>query len=192
MRIKRDAFIKTILKGREAPADLSKLLNEEQCSDLLAEIDCQLIDPDQVPDLISHSYLNDHDRKNPDIMTNVSAINDVFRYITFVVRKGDGEVVGYWHGPEQIPLPDARIVQYDTEGRFNMLPGNTLSEALIGDFVFNDDEFRNICQKFQLCGIEIRVSSINDLDDPDPTTKPNELHDALYNQYRVKAGLEPI
>ncbi len=186
-------IIKTVLNNQEAPADLYQLLNSDGCSDVLEEMECQLIKPEELPDLISHSYLNDDDRKDPDIMANVAAIDDVFKLITFVVQKDDGEIVGYWHGPEHLSLLEAPIVQYDTEGQFDILLGKTLTEAMLGVYVFDeDDEFLELREEFKQCGIEIQASNYDELHKPNPSTSPDSLHNILYNKYREKAGLSPM
>jgi hypothetical protein len=139
------------------------------------------------------SYLNDDDRADPDIMSNISATDEVFKYITFVAQNDNGDLIGYWHGPEGISITLAPIVKYDTEGQFELLQGKSLTEAMLGDYVFdNDDEFTELRDWFSRCGIEIAASCWDNLDTPDPATKPDELHDTLYNKYRVAAGLEPI
>jgi hypothetical protein len=192
--IKVDKFIETVLKGQEIPGDLNQwIIEEECCAELLEEMECQLLEPEEIPDLISHSYLNENDRNNPDIMANVAAIDEVFKFITFVAKSINGNLVGYWHGPENVPIIDAPIVRYDTEGQFSLLSGKNITEALIGDYVFDeDDEFIEFRNAFKQCGIQMESSNFDELHEPKPLTSPDSLHNDIYNKNRKKAGLTKI
>jgi hypothetical protein len=143
--------------------------------------------------LLSGSYLNDNDRQNADIMANVAAINDVLAMITFVAESEDGDMIGYWHGPERTPIAAAPIVKYDTEGQFDLMQGRNVSEAMLGNYTFDDDErFADGRAWLADCGIETEASNWHDLSTPTAATVPNKLHRALYNERRVAAGLKPI
>ena len=71
------------LGGRAMPPDLRTLLilqwergtaHDAEGADPLATMWVQLFDAKQSSDLLDHSYLNDEDRANPDIMANVAAM----------------------------------------------------------------------------------------------------------------------
>jgi hypothetical protein len=194
-------FATDILKGQPAPDDLQKLFlmqaarvaNDDDYSDPLESIHAYLIMPGEELGLLTHSYLNDDDKANHDIMANVRAIDIVFTYITFVVKTDDSDLIGYWHGPENTPIESAPIVKYDTEGQFSLLLGTHLTEALLGEHVFDDDEeFARLREWFLQNGIIIAASNWDDLDFPEAKTKPDELHRSLYNQNRVAIGLQPV
>jgi hypothetical protein len=194
-------FVTQVLKKQSAPDDLQKLFlmqaarvaNDDDYSDPLESIHAYLIMPGEELDLLTHSYLNDEDKANPDIMANVRAIDSVFNYITFVVKTDDSDLIGYWHGPENTPIESSPIVKYDTEGQFSLLLGRQLSEALLGEHVFDDDEeFTRLREWFLQNQIIIAASNWDDLDFPETKTKPNELHRNLYNQNRIAAGLPPV
>jgi hypothetical protein len=196
-----EKFIAQVLKGQPAPDDLQKLFlmqavrvaNDDEYSDPLESIHAYLIAPEEELDLLTHSYLNDADKANPDIMANVKAIDKVFEHITFVAKTDDSDLIGYWHGPESTPIQLAPIVKYDTEGQFSLLLGKQLTEALLGEHVFDDDEeFTRLRDWFSTFGIDISASCWDDLDYPDVKTKPDELHHNLYNQHRVAVGLPPV
>ena len=53
--------------------------------------------------------------------------------ITIVAESEDGDMIGYWHGPERTPIGDAPIVKFDTEGTFGLMQGRRLSEAMLGN-----------------------------------------------------------
>jgi hypothetical protein len=65
-------------------------------------------------------------------MANVTAINEVLATITFIAESDDGDMIGYWHGPERTPIDAAPIVKLDTEGQFDLMRGRALSEAMLG------------------------------------------------------------
>lgn len=183
-----EAFKKTILKGQDAPEDLQLWITRTGCAyDVLKTMECKLLTPGVVPELISHDYLDDNDRKNADIMANVAAIDEVFSHITFVAEAIEGNLVGYWHGPEKIALAEASIVLYDTEGQFHLLAGATIIEALLGDYAFDDDEaFIELRDSFKLCGIEITASNPEELRQVEPTTHPEDLANALCITFQKK------
>jgi hypothetical protein len=196
-----DHFSHKVLKGQAAPDDLRKLfemqsvriVDDGEYSDPLEAIQHYLLNPEEELDLLTHSYLNDSDRANPDIMANVSAIDSVFKHITFVAKNDNSDLLGYWHGPENTPIELSPIVKYDTEGQFSLLLGKHLCEAMLGDHVFDDDEeFTRLREWFSQSEIVIAASNWDDLDFPEVKTKPNELHHALYNEYRIASGLTQV
>jgi len=168
---------------KELPNDLRVLIdNIDCCKNLLNQIKCRFIDSDNIPMLLSQDYLNDNDKQDKYIMANISATNKVFEYITFIVETVDGSVAGYWHGPENIDIQLAPIVMYDTEGQFSILNGKSLIEAIVGDYLFDDDEkFLFFQNQFQKCGINISAKW-SDLVQKTPTTIPNILHNTLYKE----------
>ena len=177
-------FTKEELIKKEIPKDLQQLINNyECCEDLLEEMECRFFEEGEIPELISHSYLDEEDKKNKNIMATVSASNELIKHISFVVEAIDGNLVGYWHGSENTDLKNSSIVKYDTEGQFSILPGGNLVESLVGDYLFDEDEeFLEFQNKFKDCGIEI-VSKWDDLVEPKLNTDPKELFDKLYEEY---------
>src|SRR5438105_15049439 len=111
-------FEKEILRGQAVPKDLRALLDvaKSDGTDPLREaLGFALLVPGRDYPLLTGSYLNDGDRQNPDIMANVAAINDVLSLITIVAESDDGDMIGYWHGPERTPIGNAPVVKLDTE-----------------------------------------------------------------------------
>jgi hypothetical protein len=73
------------------------------------------------------------------------------------------------------------------------MQGRTLSEAMLGNYTFDDDErFADGRAWLADCGIDTDASNWHDLSTPTAATMPNKLHRALYNERRVAAGLKPI
>jgi len=174
-------FTKAQLSEMSIPKDLSILIdNFDCCEDLLDEMESRFFEEDEDINLVTHSYLNDDDKKNKEIMANVSAINHVFQYISFVMETTNGDIIGYWHGPEKTEITKSPIVLYDTEGQFNILNGSNLSEALVGNYLFDEDEkFLEFQGHFKGCGIDI-VSKWDDLLEVNPETTPEDLHNEIY------------
>jgi hypothetical protein len=194
-------FEQAVLKGKTAPADLRVLLtlqteravNPDHYADAMEELGVRVLAPGETHALLAHDYLNDDDRANPDIMCNVEAIDAVAALCSFVVVTDDSDVVGYWHGPEQLDIAVAPIVKLDTEGQFSLLGGRHLTEALVGDRVFDDDAaFAEYREGFAQHGIKIEAENWDALPMTEPQTRPQELHLRLYNEARVKRGLEPV
>jgi len=193
-----ELFRRNILKGRTAPPDLQALLDVtaeagDGADPLREELNFALLRAGRDYPLLSGSYLNENDRQNPDIMANVAAINQVLAMITFVAESEDGDMVGYWHGPERTPLAAAPIVKLDTEGQFDLMQGRNVSEAMLGNYTFGDDaRFAEGRAWLASCGIAIEALNWRGLSTPSAATPPDELHRTLYNERRVAAGLKPI
>ena len=191
-------FRREILKGHAAPPDLRALLYViaeagDGVDPLREALNHSLLISGRDYPLLSASYLNEKDRQNPDIMANVAAINEVLAMITFVAESDDGDMIGYWHGPERTPIDAAPIVKLDTEGQFDLMQGRTLSEAMLGNYTFGDDErFAAGRAWLAACGIEMDAVNWHGLSTPTAATLPKKLHRTLYNERRVAAGLKPI
>jgi hypothetical protein len=186
-------FENEILRGQLVPPDLRALLDVAGSAgdiDPLREaLGFALLVPGRDYPLLTGSYLNDGDRQNPDIMANVAAANDVLALITIVAESEDGDMIGYWHGPEHTPIGKAPIVKLDTEGIFGLMQGRNLSEAMLGNDTFNDAErFADARAWLAGCGIEIDAMNWRELSTPEASTRPDKLHDMLYEQKRIAAG----
>ena len=84
------------------------------------------------------------------------------------------------------------MLKLDSEGQFALLEGKTLSEALLGNHVFEDTEkFARLKQEFARVGIPISADCWDELAYPSPPTDPASFHEQLYEENRNKAGLLP-
>jgi hypothetical protein len=195
---KIELFMQEILMGQAAPPDLQALLDVaaeagDGADPLRSALGFSLLNADRDYALLSGSYLNDEDRRNPDIMANVAALNEIVAMITFVATSEDGDMIGYWHGPGRTPIGAAPIVKYDTEGQFDLMQGRTLSEAMLGNYTFGDDErFSDGRAWLKACGIEMEAANWHGLSTPTAATMPEKLHRTLNNEKRIAAGLKPI
>ncbi len=181
------------LGGRPVPGDLRRLAaiqaarpeNPAWGVDPLFDIEAILFEPGETDPLLDHSYLNDRDRADPDIMANVAAIKAVLRHLAVVARTTNGNIAGYWVHPDE-PRDALAVVQYDTEGQFNILPGLTLLEALIGDAACGDDaRFTELAERFAALGLPVAAPSRDDLVTPEVAVHPGVLHEKLYDEARA-------
>ena len=178
------------LAGRELPDDLRKLLVLQwqrgaapSGADPLDAMGVTLLEAGESHDLLDHSYLNEKDRANPDIMANVAAMKSTCEHAAFVAQDDDRNIVGYWFGPENVDIGSAPIIKLDTEGQFSLLEGRTLSEALLGSHVFDDDaKFAELKGVFVDAGIAIGADSWDELAYPSPPTDPGEFHEQRYEE----------
>ncbi len=191
---KLSKFKQIILKGQAIPNDLEQLfqfqvsrsLKKDRELDPLATIGIKMIEPDDKPVLLYHSYLNENDYSNLDIMANIDAINDVFELIIFVAEGEDQQIYGYWQ-PDREPISIAPIVKFDNEGQFQLLRGMNLTEAILGDLAMGEAQryldFRNrFAWKIDL------NPSLENLNSPTSKINPYELQAKIY-QRNLKALL---
>ena len=192
-------YSRLLLGGREPPADLRTLLElkwqgtaANAGANPLKFMGVSLLEPGEAHALLDHSYLNEKDRADPDIMANVAAITSTCEHAAFVARNNDDAIFGYWFGPENVDIGAAPILKLDSEGQFLQLEGLTLSEALLGNHVFEDvEKFAKLKDLFGKVGIAISANSWDELAYPSPPTDPTVFHEERYNENRSKAGLAP-
>jgi hypothetical protein len=194
-------FLQVILKNQPMPDDLQKLWNmqisrapdADDSVDPLAALWVKIIEPDSIPSMLDHSYLNETDRANPDTMMNVEAIDEIFKLATFVVELEDDNLLGYWHGPENIPIDQAPIIKLDNEGQFLVCQAQTLTEAILANTLrCQEDKFPEFKAWFAKYDIVITAANIVDIPQRQVITSPGVMHNDIYNAKRVAAGLEPV
>lgn len=197
-----------LLGGQDVPPDLICFIQmharwvtdgDAFASDALAATGFNLIDPDHLPALLSHSYLNEQDRADPDTMANIRAFDEVFALSAFVAVGDEDEIVGYWQGPDQVPLHEAPFVMLDSEGQFSLLPGETITEAMVIYAVqarFDEAEvqlqFEEMCGIFRAFGINLAIRDLAMVKVHPTRVDPAELHLSAYTKFRTEAGLPPI
>jgi hypothetical protein len=158
-------------------------------SDIADGIELELVADPYWSEPSDVSYLNDQDRANPDIMANVDAMAATNRLIAWFGRDSQG-FVGLWRGPENRPLSDAPIVRLDNEGQYSIIAKS------VGDYLAisgDHDAFDNTRERLIAAGFAVRESpdaiwaSVESEEDA-----ANKHRHSLYNEGRVKRGLEPI
>lgn len=208
VQLKFEDISTRLLHGQDVPPDLKCLIQIRALrdtggialpSDALAATGFDLIDPDHLPALLDHSYLNERDRANPDIMANIRAFDEVFALSAFVAVGDNDEIVGYWQGPDRVPLNQAPFVILDAEGQFSFLPGATITEAMVIYSLqtrFDEAElqrrFEVMCESFRTVGIDIAIRDLASVRVNSVGVGPAEIHSGAYTKFRTEAGLPPI
>lgn len=189
-------FQKEVLKGQTVPDDLRHLFRMQMLwpdddsstvYDPLAALNCRIIMPGEKIGILDKSYLSAKDKKNPDIMANVKAIDEVCSFITFAAYTDDSSLIGYWHGPEKTPIEKAPIVLLDTEGQFSQLNGKNLTEALLSIASLKKNEFKKYAEWFSDFHISIKAESQDNFSPwPKSAGSPQKIHQDLYEKYRSR------
>lgn len=187
-------FKREILQSADIPPDLLRLYETEtrrvpnvhEYVDAYEMLGLELIVPGALPSLMTNDYLSEEDLKNPDIRANVKAVDEVFAHCTFVATDDNGNLIGYWRGPEKLPLDQAPVVRFDTEGQFTLLDGLHITEAVAADMTFEDDEkFSELRAAFEKMGVAFSSSHRDTLarHAHPPSESPDEMHQRLYEKY---------
>ncbi len=193
-------FLQMVLKNQPMPDDLQKLWNMQISRapdadfsvDPLAAVGAKIIEPENIPCLLNHSYLNETDRADRELMMNIEAIDEVFKLATFVVELEDDHILGYWHDTENTPINQAPIIKFDNEGQFSVCQGNNLTEAILAETIgYQEDKFSEFKAWLAKYQIDIAAASIADLPERQVATQPGLIHGNCYRAKRVAAGLEP-
>lgn len=157
---------------------------------LFDAIELELVDDPSWPEPSDTSYLNEKDRANPDIMANVDAMAATNALIAWFGRDMEG-FVGLWRGPQGTALTDAPIVRLDTEGQYDIVARNIGEYLLI---TVDEDSFDEHHAAVLAAGFAPAASreeiweALDDVQDP----LPNDFRHELYNEGRIKRGLEPV
>lgn len=192
-------FKKVVAKSDTIPHDLELLAQitiDEEESPFDEMDDVLAILPDEKDEIIHDtSYLSKEELADPDIQCNIEAINHVFELAIFVAKDDQSNLYGYWLGKENRNINNAPIIQFDSEGQFSIMPGDSLTEALCGQYAFDDDElFTELKQQFEEIGITFNSESWEAVFDKEVqlSDDPAQIHLEVYNQERVKRGLPPV
>ena len=168
------------LAGEPCPRDLEILITG--CGALLQELGIEINGDESWAPWADKSYLSESDFRDPDIVANVKAIDDTFRFIRFVARADDSECIGYWCGPEGRPVAESPLVYYDTEGQFRLCGGRFV-EAIF--FISYDEEslsrLRMICASL---GVQLDFKTIDDIVIPATNVTPDKFHLERYAAHK--------
>lgn len=174
-----DLVSKNRLGGESCPSDLEILILN--CSDLLGEMGIEINCEVSWAPWEDKSYLTEDDLKNPDIMANVKAIDEMFEYTKFVAQADGGEYIGYWKGVECNNISSAPLVYYDTEGQFELC-GSRFVEAVF--FLVDDEDLlAEFKQKCIGLGIKMDFNNLDEISIPELSCTPDELHNKKYDEY---------
>ncbi len=182
-------FSRERLGGRPVPDDLATLLKAQWGGNdgPLEDLEVEFFAPGESHPLLDHSYLDAKDLANPDIVANVAAVNEVNSHIGFVAEGLNGAVIGYWFHPDEPAERPAPVVRLDTEGQIEILDGTMFAEAIVGKWVYDDDEwFGRLADGFVALGVPMPVRRTADLVRPRVAVDPATLHNQLFEAERAR------
>lgn len=178
----------------ELPPDLLAIVRAtDEGDDPLGPLGCSLVTSESSVSLLTHDYLTDEDRANPGIMANIDAISRVVQLCTFVIEHEDGDVAGYWRGPEERPLAESPVITFDSEGQFRRLAGERIIEAVVSEWCFDTDQLDDVGAELRVIGVDLDVDDPDEVDfaeRPDVEVWPDELHRRFDAEERAARGLD--
>lgn len=177
------------LRGRAVPDDLRRLV-ELQLDGLLRGRR-SVLPFDEVRVLAPgkrHSLekLRERPDDEPSGRAHFRAIREVLAHVAVVVNGFNGDLYGYWLHPDESPAQPPAIVQLDTEGQFHILPGSTMVEAMVFDWLddpVDDEELAPIVAFCDRHGLPLLARSHDELAEPHVVISPSLLYDELYRRY---------
>lgn len=179
------------LRGRMIAPDLRRLVELELDGVLhgpdsvqpFAEV--HVLAPGQWHALQDPQYLQDE--RDPDVIANGRAIDEVLGHVAVVVDGFNGDLFGYWAHPGEPVTDRPAIVKLDTEGQFSVVDGDNLVEAMVFDWLGYDDDPDRLARITAFCQrhrIPLTARSRDELTTPETVTDPGLLHDRLYRRYQ--------
>jgi hypothetical protein len=150
-----DDVSRNCLHGLPPPDDLRRLWQVNDDHLWLDYVPFRLVD--KLADDFFTGY-RETDGVSPQV---VIAYQKMFEHIAFVGKREDGELVGYWLGPENRSPSDSPIVELDTEGQFDLL-GRNLAEYLLA-CVNSEDDFIQLRKILVGSGFTITAETQTDL-----------------------------
>jgi hypothetical protein len=183
-------FQEVYFHGRSLPTALVQCFEDAAIVALLAELGVRVLDPDAKPALLTGSYLSAEDQANPDIASNVVAIERILAKAAWFCETEDGNLFGYWLGDNNqwpaLPI----IVQYDTEGQFSCEGAIGLGDLLAADGCLGeDDNYATLAQKCEAAGLLVTLKILPDYYARECPIDPNAMRSTEYYAERVKRGL---
>lgn len=173
-------FVENRLRGDSLPPDLSILVSNR---DELARLTGVVLNSSASwAPWLDTSYLTEKDLADPDIRANVRAIGEVCKFIDFVAEDEDGNYLGYWRGPNRLPLSEAPVVCLDNEGQFDFCGTANIAGAILT----RCGRFEHTRPWLLSIGIESLPKGPHDLFDLDTRPSPRELHADLYEKFEAE------
>lgn len=185
-----EEYLADRLRGRPVPADLRRLV-ELELGGVLASADCPLplaevhvLGPGELHPLLDPQYR----RADDDAGTSVNrrALDETLAHAAVVVDGFNGDLFGYWLHPDEAPAQQPAIIKLDTEGEVGLVPGASLVEAMVVDWLGWDAEPDTVEPITGFCranGLELSGHGLGELPEPNPAVDPALLADRLYREY---------
>jgi hypothetical protein len=185
------------LGGRTMPNDLRRLL-ELQARDaasgsasVLKDAGVTFLDGDRLPGLVEAECRGRDDLGGIARLAHAQAMADMVRESGFVAEDEDSGAIGYWFGPEQLPIESAPLMRFDRIGSFSVVPGNGIAEAIlvIGSHG-NDETFAALRDALNRQGFAIAVRSIGDIGPRKCAVGPQATYEQLIQSYSANLSTE--
>jgi len=155
---------------------------------VLDKIEFDFVDDPHWSEPSDFNYLKEDHRADPDIMANFEAMNATNQFISWFGRDHEG-FVGLWRGPDNTPTELAPVVRLDSEGQYNLL-ALTVPDYIAASVM--DEDFDDTRAALLAVGFKVAASRRDIWAELDGLNDPNAVRHALYNQNRLRRGLQPI
>ena len=158
-------------------------------ADLFAGMEFELVNDQAWAEPSDTSYLTEEDRKDHDIMANITAMTQTNQCIAWFGRDANG-YLGLWRGANANDLRDAPVVRLDSEGQYRIV-AKTIPDYLAGSV--DPDDFQGTKRTLEALGFQVKPSpddiweSVSDI-----CEAVNAYRHVIYNQERVRRGLKPL
>jgi hypothetical protein len=178
------------LGGRAMPDDLRRLLNLQRRdtasgrSSRLKGAGVTFLEDNRMPGLVEAVCLGREDLEPVARLARAQAMVDMIRYSGFVAEDGDGAAIGYWFGPDRIPIEAAPLMRFDTDGHFSVLRGNGIAEAILVVASRGSNlSFIRLRQDLNENGFNIAAQTIQDVRQPECLVTPQATYRQLIRAY---------
>ena len=114
-------------------------------------------------------------------MAHAQAMADMVRCSAFVAEDDiTSAAIGYWFGPDRIPIETAPLLRFDTDFNFSIVPGNNIAEAiLVIASRGNDRTFCELRDDLNGLGLNIAAQSIRDVQPRECAILPQAAYQKL-------------
>jgi hypothetical protein len=178
------------LAGRTVPDDLRKLL-ELQWRDAAGGINNRLksagvaLIDSGLPKLTVAACAGRDDLGGATRLAYAQAMADMVRCSAFVAEEDTtGDAIGYWFGPDRIPIEIAPLLRFDTDFNFSIVPGNNIAEAILVVASRGDDRtFCELRDYLNELGLNIAARSSEDVQPRKCAILPQATYQQLIEAY---------
>jgi hypothetical protein len=178
------------LGGRSVPDDLRTLLElhwrdaATGKDNRLKSTGVTLLDADRMPDAVTAILAGGDDLEAAERLTRAQAMRDMIRSSGFVAEAAAGDAIGYWFGPDSIPIEAAPLLRFDPNGHFSILPGSSISEGILVVASRGDNQaFSNLRDYLNELGLNISAQSIQDIQPRECALHPQAVYQQLIRAY---------
>jgi hypothetical protein len=144
----------------------------------------EIIDGDQMPRLIAAECSGRDDLEGAMRLACAQAMGDMLRYSGFVAEDTAGGAIGYWFGPDRIPIGLAPLMRFDANSNFSILCGNGIAEAILVIASRGDNQtFSELRVYFSKLGISIAPRTIEEVQRRECAFPPQAAYEQLIQAY---------